>query len=147
MSRFDRYMGIPFVDEGADFSGCNCLGLYALILAREAQVDIGIALDARATLTDLADRVAAALATGRWTMVATGDGAAVRHKARMFDAIEMTVPEAGRAPLHIGCALGDGMMIHTERGAGPRCLPIDHRSVARRIVAVWRPHGLTEQAA
>lgn len=145
MSRFDRYLAVPFVEDGRDFAGCNCLGLYALILANEAMVSIGVALDARAEVGDLAEQVAAELATGRWRLIARGDGAAVKASAKMFDAIEMKVPEA--ATLHIGCALGDGRMIHTERGIGPRCLPLDHRAVRSRIVAVWRPLALMGVAA
>lgn len=138
-------MNIPFVDDGASFSGCNCLGLYALILANEAGVTGVPALNVRAE--NLAERVAAEIASGDWMLVARGDSSAVKHQAKMFDAIEMTVQDERRAPLHVGCAIGGGMMIHTERDLGPRCLPMDHRSVARRIVAVWRPKALMGMVA
>lgn len=140
MSRFDKYMGIPFADEGRSFDGCNCLGLYALILANEAGSHLDLpALSAGEDVGRLAERVAAEIGGGAWRLVARGSGREVKGRARLFDAIEMTVLDRGRAPLHVGCALGDGMMIHTERSTGPRCLPMSHPAVSRRIVAVWRP--------
>jgi len=148
----DRYMAIPFKDGGRTWRGADCLGLYLLVLATECDKrpgdhDVSYARDAAAVVA----RMDAEIAAGRWLTVAVGDGRAVKGAARRFDAVRMTGhirTGAGvvRGDVHMGVALGDGRVLHTESGAGPQILAIDDPRILKRVVGVYRPAVLSETA-
>lgn len=144
----DRYMAVPFRDHGRDFSGCDCFGLYLLLLAQEAKLklsDPGVSFGANPRAVSRA--VEREIASGRWMRVAEGDGRFLKSMARRFDCVVMTAHvelnhRLVSADLHIGCALGDGRVIHTEHGAGCQLAELDDPMINNRVRAVHRPYLL-----
>lgn len=141
---FDKYMAVPFVENGRSFAGADCFGFYALILAHE----LGIAVpDPDVSFTrDGARAVLAAFAAG----VARGEWIAV-ETPRMFDAVRMTGVhvlrgKAGKSESHIGCYDGHGRVIHTELNTGPRCMALDDPEIAPRFRGFFRPAVLMNVA-
>ncbi|HRF08487.1 MAG TPA: hypothetical protein PL193_07575 [Xanthobacteraceae bacterium] len=135
----DRYLQIPFKDFGRDFNGADCFGLYALILANEAQVrvrEVGVSVgrSPRAVMA----QVAVEIASGRWHRV---------EHPRRFDLVQMFAYAAGHrsADLHVGCATGPASVIHTERPHGVKHESLADEFVQARVVAFWRPKGLQHE--
>lgn len=148
MRWLDRYVAIPFKDKGRDFAGADCMGLYILILAHEAKIaidDPGVSFgsDPRAVMRT----VESELHSGNWMTVADGDGAMVKPHAKLFDIVLMsahvrTGRDVTKSDLHMGCALGNGFMIHTEAGSGAQYVALDDLDVCGRVKAVLRPKAL-----
>lgn len=139
----DRYLAVPYRDGGRDWSGADCLGLYALVLANEAATqlpDFSVSLkaDARGTLAAIEAQV---LSVHRWRRI-YGEP---KDVARKFDCVRMTGHARGedgivrRSDIHLGCATGEGKVLHTEDARGPRIVPLDSSAVAKRVVGVYRP--------
>lgn len=149
----DRYMAIPFKDRGRDFAGCDCFGLYMLMLANEAGVALGEPDASHGVNAKVAaGKIEAATISGDWIEVARGNGAVVKRLAQKFDCVLMTAHvHVGMAvvasELHIGVALGKGKMIHTEYPAGCDWRSIDDETVVNRVRAIYRPKALTKVAA
>lgn len=149
----DKYMAVPFRDAGRTMRGADCFGLYALILALEAGVcigkcDVSYGTDPEAVVRHVADEIA----SGRWLTVAVGDGAVAKPVARLFDAVVMsghirTGNRVVRGDVHIGCALGDGRVLHTEPVTGPQIMALDDPRIIKRVKGVYRPQVLEERAA
>ena len=145
MSRFDRYMAIPYRDHGRSFDGADCFGVCLLILAHEA--GIGLA-DPNAVVAT----VEAEIASGRWQRIAEGDGAAVKRQAQLFDLVVMSGHmrrgmAVVNADLHIGICIGVGRLIHSESESGCSCVAFDDPAIVRRVKAVYRPQALVRSAA
>lgn len=146
----DRYMAIPFCKGGRSFDGCDCWGLYELILVHELGRDQAPNFDGVSMKNPRAVQraIAGAIAAGQFRKI-EGDRAAV---ARPFDAVLMLTHVGGkRADLHIGCALGDGRVVHTEAGIGPRCVHLTDRMIAWRFTkplhGIYRPAFLDRAPA
>lgn len=144
----DRYMAIPFKDRGRDFDGCDCFGLYMLILANEAGVALGEPDASHGINAKVAaGKIEAACISGEWFEVARGDGRAVKSAAQKFDVVLMSAHvQVGMAviasDLHIGVALGKGKMIHTEYPMGCSWVSLVADDVVGRVKAVYRPKAL-----
>lgn len=149
----DRYMAIPFKDRGRDFEGCDCVGLYMLLLAHEAGVTIDEPNASHGTDAKAAGRkIESAILSGDWFEVVRGDGRAVKTAAQPFDLVLMSAHvRVGMAviasDLHIGAALGKGKMIHTEYPSGCAWCALDADDVVARVRAVYRPKALMKVAA
>lgn len=143
-------MAIPFVDGGRTRAGADCFGLYAIVLQDLFGVhldqDVSYARDADAVVQRVADEIA----SDRWIAIATGDGVTVRTAAQKGDAIVMSghIHLAGgrvvRGDIHLGVALGDGRVLHTEPDTGPQILALDDPRICKRVRGVWRPRALVE---
>src|SRR5690606_36967026 len=88
----------------------------------------------------------------RWITVAVGDGSVAKPVARLFDAVVMsghirTGNRVVRGDVHIGCALGDGRVLHTEPVTGPQIMALDDPRIIKRVKGVYRPQVLEEKAA
>lgn len=148
MRWLDRYIAIPFKDGGRDFAGVDCMGLYMLILAHEAKINLdepGVSFgsNARAVMR----KVESELHSGNWIMVAEGNGSAVKSTADKFDIVLMSAHvrrgrDVAKADLHLGCALGNGFMVHTEQDIGAQYVALDDPDVCGRVKAVLRPRAL-----
>lgn len=147
----DRYMAVPHKDHGRGFNGADCAGLYALIVAHETGESIDLP-DCKGDPMRAARLIEAAIISGSWRKI---DGEPKRV-ARRFDAILMrgyTTDADGathRADIHIGCATGEGTVIHTGEAFGrPRNDPLDCFEIARRIQTpvhgVYRPAFLERE--
>lgn len=107
MTRFDRYVGLPWVDKGRSFAGVDCWGLRYLIFRDELGVELPSLTDRYATASDR--RAIAALVEGR-----DADHDQVPAGAeRAFDGVLML---DGAAPTHIGTVIAPGLLLHVVRG-------------------------------
>lgn len=147
----DHYVMTPFKDGGRSFDGADCFGLYMLLLQNEA----GIALPEpsvsyRRSAKAVESYVEAQMVCGDWIKIAEGNGAVAKPLARKFDLVVLSAHvrvglSVHKADLHVGCALGDGKMIHTEDGVGPAVLSLDDDEVIDRVRFVFRPKLLAER--
>lgn len=146
----DRYMEIPGVRRGRTLSGADCAGLYGLIVGHEAGELVQLPrCDAARDPERAARIIELEIITGHWRKI-EGDP---KRVARKFDAILMQgVTLAGdAADIHIGCATGEGTVVHMEMGIGVRHVPLDDPDIVRRIRTsrhgVYRPAFLDRDIA
>lgn len=152
----DRYMSVPYISGGLGFGGADCWGLYALVLAEEAGLSFpDIFVGADLGLNAMRHLIAGHIAGGAWVEVWSATSGVPLDPAlpAQFDGLAMTIVVASmdgplrRAPLHIGCALGDGRLFHTERAYGPHVVAIADSRIESRIKGVYRPAALAGRAA
>lgn len=103
-----RYIGLPFKDHGRDRAGLDCWGLVRLVLAEQ----FALALPSLAahyprttdqpSISRLIERE-----TLHWQNI--NDTQTVR-------AGDVIVLRLNGAPMHVGVVIGDGRMLHIERG-------------------------------
>lgn len=142
------YLDIPYLDGGRTREGADCFGLYAIILTER----VGLVLpDYEESWGKGADgilqRIATEIATGNWLKI-EGDPVKV---ARELDCVRLTGHAKGsdgivrRAAVHLGCAIGNGKVIHSEDVRGPRITHMGDSSICRRIEGVYRLKSLCSQ--
>ena len=112
-----RYLSIPFVDRGLTRDGCDCWGLYRLIVLEQTGLKLPEypGIEAGAALAKFRAILRAAEGP-EWAEI----GAAL---VRPFDAVLMRglIERDGQRfsrPIHIGCVVEPGKLIHIEAGAG-----------------------------
>jgi cell wall-associated NlpC family hydrolase len=114
-----RYIGLPFLDHGRERSGVDCWGLVRLVMAEQYSRALpSLVCDYRhsARVEDVGKLIAREIP--RWNAV----------KAGAEVAGDVIVLRLRGVPMHVGVVLGDGQMLHVERGidsvieryAGPR---------------------------
>jgi cell wall-associated NlpC family hydrolase len=109
MSRFDRYIGLPWLECGLTEAGCDCEGLLRLVYAGE----LGIELIGPLVRAD-------------WIPVAAG-------AERPLDALLLH-----QAPWHVGVVAGRGMMLHMPEN-GLSCIePYSTGRWGRRLEGLYR---------
>jgi hypothetical protein len=148
----DRYVMTPFKDGGRDFNGVDCQGGYMLLLANEKHValpepGVSYGKDPKAVRS----YIEAQMHSGEWELIAEGNGAAVKDKAVRFDLVVMSATvrvgaSVIKSDVHVGCALGDGKLIHWEQDVGATVLRLDDPDIINRVKAVYRPKALCEAA-
>jgi cell wall-associated NlpC family hydrolase len=102
-----HYIGLPFAERGRDRKGVDCWGLVRLVMAEQ----FGRSLPAFTNEYDHTcnqTKIAALVAreVPRWRKV-------VASEEQLGDVIVMRVRGV---PMHVGLVLGDGQMLHTEKG-------------------------------
>lgn len=128
------FVGIPFRDGGRDRSGCDCWGLVRLVHAELAGVDLP-AYGEIAASNLLA--IVRAMDTG-------AQDAAVWRRVddlprRALDVVTMRgFGATGRAPLHVGVMLDPRRLLHVEESTDSVTVPLDHPSVAGRLLGFHR---------
>lgn len=106
----NRYIGIPFLENGRSMKGIDCWGLVWLILKEEA----GIEVPSFNEMYSEGD-------TGRWKEVAKTVGAIVNGRKKEFERVVLgqeklfdgVVLRLYNNPLHVGLVLEPGLMIHS----------------------------------
>lgn len=134
----ERYIGIPFVTEGASFKGAHCWGLVRLVFMTER----GITLPAYGEIS-AQDLLAAARAVRSdsagdpWSPVA-GD-------RQPFDVLLMRCRPAGGGMLiaHCGIMVTPAHVLHVEEATASVCVPVGHPSVRARAAGAFRHRGLS----
>lgn len=105
---FDRFVGIPYVEQGRTSAGCDCWGLVRLAFGYER----GIVLPSYCRSYSVGSGRAelAALITGEaaayWREIEAGG-------EQSWDCVLM---RDGREPSHIGLVVEPGRLLHVERG-------------------------------
>jgi|BioPla2DNA2_1021312.scaffolds.fasta_scaffold80673_3 cell wall-associated NlpC family hydrolase len=104
---YSKYIGIPFVQKGRDWSGCDCWGLVILIYKEE----LGISLDSydkeyQNCFTDKNIAKLVELEANKWTKVS---------KIEPLDVL--LFKQKGRSS-HVAIAINDYLMLHTLINVG-----------------------------
>ena len=112
-----QYIGIPFVEHGRDHEGCDCWGLYRLIMAEQ----YGLDLPSLGETYDKSNRAEAAhsirnngTSTDNWLELPQG-------AEKLSDLLLMTgmYHADGRwhkAEMHVGFVITPGVILHIEQG-------------------------------
>lgn len=111
------YIGIPFVDRGLTRDGCDCWGLFRLIVLEQSGLKLPEYPDiaAGASLAKLRAIIAASEGPD-WIEVGAGEERAL-DCVLMRGLIEHDGHRHSR-PIHMGCVVEPGTLIHIEAGAG-----------------------------
>jgi cell wall-associated NlpC family hydrolase len=130
----DRYMRVPFTEDGRTFEGCNCWGLFRLIYRHELGLDIPSYATTPATdIRGVARNIARDKSD--WPLAA---------EPADYDMVLMRGVDraAGRA---VDCHVGlywQGFVLHTERATGPVLVQAGDARIRGRIVEYRRHHSL-----
>src|SRR5580704_13710594 len=125
MRNLEKYIGIPFKDEGSNFDGCNCWGLVRLVLIQEA----GIAVPAYGDIS-AADLLKAARQIGRDSSTAPWIRVDV---PQAFDVCLMTAKEgAHRVIGHIGIMTSPTHVLHVWEATHAVQMPLTHSRIRAR---------------
>jgi cell wall-associated NlpC family hydrolase len=126
---FDRFVGIPWLDQGRSLVGLDCYGLVRLAFRELRGIDLPSYAERYVTA---ADGVAIArLIAGQldpWDEVATG-------KELAFDAVLL---REGRLASHIGLVVRPGLMLHVERGETSRIERYGSGALRHRVIGFYR---------
>lgn len=102
-SKYDKYVGVPYLDRGRDMHGWDCFGLYCYVVAKEFGTVIR-SYDHTYTSAENREEVAGSIRmhAGEWQRIAPGD-------EREGDGVVFLL--AGQ-PLHCGYVIEPGTMLH-----------------------------------
>lgn len=132
-----QYFGIPFVDLGRDRSGCDCWGLFRLVMKEQAGIDLPSHDEYEGT-SDKEDGpviealIKQGLASDEWIRIERG-------QERAFDGLLYQV--AGY-PMHVGLILCPGRALHAVEGTGVAQLKYDLPSYRHVVIAFYRHKSL-----
>jgi cell wall-associated NlpC family hydrolase len=120
-----RFIGIPEVDLGRDRNGCDCWGLYRLVLREACGIELpsyaGDYMCSRESAE--VDRVARGVFSGSPWQQVTGP-------RRPFD---LLLFQRGRQAFHVGLAVDADRMLHMPAGDASSIVPVRdqwHRCLA-----------------
>ena len=102
-----RYIGLPFKEHGRDRSGLDCWGLVRLILSEQFAFALPSFVKEYDRTTN-ADKIARLICREIpfWQAVSSGEE----------NLGDVAVLRLRGQPMHVGLVLGDGQMLHIERG-------------------------------
>jgi cell wall-associated NlpC family hydrolase len=134
--RFDRYIGLPWLDRGRTPAGVDCWGLVRLVYAGELGIDLPNRAD---DYSNAGDRHAilplVEEARPDWTRISGGAGA-------RFDLVLIR-----QAPWHVGVIVGRGLMLHIPEG-GTSCIePYTTGRWGNRVEGTYRHISIIGRAA
>lgn len=122
----ERFIGIPYKDDGHDFSGCNCFGLVHLVLKHRCGVAVEPEADVSASDVESATNRALSVAGNEpWHPVI--------GTPRVFDVALLR----GR-PLHCGIMVDSGLLLHVWRSPSSMAMSIDNPRIRTRIISYYR---------
>lgn len=119
----DKYIGIPYVDGGRDFSGADCLGVIRLFYKTEYGIDIQDVAISCVEHEAIDRRIEEERASWRSVKLPTTPCVVVlkldRHHMDWCT--------------HLGVHIGDGWMLHTAKGKDCLRIRIDHPFYKNRV--------------
>lgn len=137
MSWANAYAGLPFLAGGRGHAGLDCWGLYRLVLTERAGVmlpawDMVAWDDLRAVY-----RAMRAEADGEaWRKVETPSSLDLVLMRGHFETGDGNLRGG---PVHVGCFVEPGLVLHIEEGIDAMIVPL--ASVAWRVLGFYRPRG------
>lgn len=127
---FDRYVGVPWIEKGREFEGCDCWGLLRLLYLNERGISVPSYSDSYENVDDRATLTA--LIRGE---VSQSWGEIARGAEQIFDAVLM---REGRALSHVGVVVAPGKLLHVERGGTSVIEPYRHGPLKHRVIGFYR---------
>lgn len=104
-----RYIGIPFMDQGCGYDGCDCYGLVRLVYREELGIELPFLGDtystayARNEVNDTVKQIASA----EWNLDVTGGP---------YKPFDVLVFRRGADEAHVGLWIAPGWMLHILEG-------------------------------
>lgn len=141
-AQLQRYYGIPFIDRGLTRDGCDCWGLCRLVILEQTGIKLPEypEIDGGATLAKLRTIIAAADGP-EWIEIPAGQERA--FDVGLMKGIVLHDGKRHQRPIHIGCVVESGTLIHIEEGC--EVTVVDYRShprIRHRITGFYRHHKL-----
>jgi cell wall-associated NlpC family hydrolase len=138
MSWTDRYIGLPFVDHGRDFSGVDCWGLVRLIMQQECRIEIPSYGETSALdLINVAGLMKQESIVEPWLPV-------LRSSAQAFDVVVM---HRRHDPIHVGILASATQVMHIEEKTSAVLIPLTHPTIRFRNPKFYRHRQLLHHAA
>lgn len=137
----DKYVGIPWSTDGADFSGCNCWTLVRLALRTEHGIELPIYGEVSAIdIARAARRISTDSGTRPWRKV---------ESPHEFDVALMTArtsSEAGHrtVPGHVGIMTSATHVLHVWLATDAVAMPINHPRLQQKILGFYRHEALSD---
>lgn len=133
----ERYIGIPFADEGFGFSGSHCWGLVRLVLLTERRIDLPAYGEISASDLLSASRTMGAQSIAEPWLPVVGPRS-------VFDVVLMRSRPDGHGLMlgHVGIMVDGENLLHIEKHTDSVCVPIEHPSVRHRLAATFRHKAL-----
>lgn len=145
MRWIERYMGIPFVDDGMTITGLNCYGLVRLVLLEQAGVEIPPYHELTAEqMMAAAEEISSRSLAPPWHPVEIG-------QEKAFDIVVLRALLSSRdtGEGHVGVVTQPGWILHIERSIESTHVPFrdtnevrGHITVKRRVVRIVRHEAL-----
>ena len=134
MSWANRFTGLPFVADGRGREGCDCWGLYRIVLSEMRGIELPAfdtvpAADPRAVFRTMERE------KRQWTKVS---------EPCDFDLVLMRGPfrdGAGQlrgGEIHVGCYVEEGQVLHTEAGIDSAVASMARESISHRFLGFYR---------
>ena len=125
-----KYIGIPYLDKGRTFAGCDCYGLVKLYYKNELNIDIPEvntgAETPRRTLAVYLEQI-----SKKWREATPQKNAVV---AMCLNA------EHPKMVTHFGVMLNNKTMLHSYKNAHSHIISIDHPTVKNQIKGFYKWH-------
>lgn len=132
------YLGIPFKDRGASRDGADCWGLVSVIFRERLGISLPLYPEVESVRDPAMFRTFVRESKGeQWEEIPAGS-------EQPYDVVLMrgVVEAEGRKasrPIHVGCVVQPGRLIHTEQGVGVSIVNYrTHPSVKHRVIAFYR---------
>jgi cell wall-associated NlpC family hydrolase len=124
-----RFVGLPYIDKGRGFDGCDCWGLLWLVYRDLRGVELPSYAERYVTGADRA-AMAALIADelDPWTEIAAG-------QEHAFDGVLM---REGRAIRHIGIVTEPGLLLHVQDGQSSQIERYRSGPLKHRVVGFYR---------
>jgi cell wall-associated NlpC family hydrolase len=129
-----RFVGVPFLDGGRDFRGCDCWGLVRLVYAEVLNIKLPSYGDIAASdLINVARNIGGGYDLEPWVPAKT---------PKSFDVVVMRF-YGSKVVGHVGVLVDGKHLIHTERSMDSVMIPTSHWTVNHRIHCFRRHKSYT----
>lgn len=136
------YLGIPFKDRGVGREGADCWGLVSLLYRERLGISLPLYPEIETVRDPAIFRTFVRESKGEaWEEIPAGSERAF-DVVLMRGFVDVDGRKAGR-PIHVGCVVRPGNLIHTEQGVGVSVVNYrTHPSVKHRVISFFRyRHG------
>jgi cell wall-associated NlpC family hydrolase len=138
----DKYVGIPFAENGRHPRGFDCWGLVRSVLFYEVGLQLPAfdTVDSRDVKT-VGHEIRRQRSSQEWQRIPRGKEQAF-DVAVMWTLLKSRSDSWERMEVHVGLVVGKGRLLHTEPKTGSVCVPFTHDSVRDRITRIYRNRSL-----
>src|SRR5262252_8366782 len=134
----EKYVGLPFVDHGRDFTGVDCWGLVRLVLKEEKGIDVPSYGDTSALdLVMVTQMIKRDAFIEPWIAV-------MPSAVHPFD---VAVMYRRNDPIHVGIMVTSSSVLHIEEKISAVIVPLTHPTIAFRYPKLFRHRDLVVDCA
>ncbi|MDX8354363.1 C40 family peptidase [Cognatiyoonia sp. IB215182] len=129
MSWANAYVGMPFVDQGRDWTGCDCWGLVRLVYAEKLDIDL---LDYQTAYTSAAEHAEIAALINREIDMGPW------RRTEAPEPFDVLLFRQGRLGSHVGIQINATKMLHMARGEQAKIEDIHGVRWGNRYLGAYR---------